>query len=174
MVSCWWSVMEYLYKTGPGGIMSTLVLDELYDGVIAPESFTTDRDLDVSAIRVHLYKHDTSTTELTLRIYQDAVLLDDSTVTAAELNTAIPETYSHGMVRFEFTNLALRLKEGESRTVYRWELEGTGGSETNFIGVVRIYENKIYLTTGEGVVNGEAPNDFVEPFHFEIFEYKYT
>lgn len=154
--------------------MSTLVLDELYDGVIAPEIFTTDRDLDISAIRVHLYKHDVSTTTLTLRVYQDTELLRESIVTPELMNECIPATYSHGMVRFEFDNLPLRLKEGESRTVYRWELEGTGGSTTNFIGVIRIYENKIYETTGLDVVNGEAPNDFVEPFHFELFEYKYT
>ena len=154
--------------------MSTLVTDELFDGVIAPQNFTIDRDLDICSIRVHLYKHNTATTDLTLRLYQDAELLREVTITAAEINECVPATYAHGMFNFDLENLALRRKEGETSTVYRWELEGTGGSDTNFMAVVRIYENKIYETTGEGVVDGEAPNDYVEPFHFELFELKYT
>ena len=154
--------------------MSTLLVDELYDGVIAPQNFTIDRDLDICSVRVHLYKHDTATSDVTIRLYQDATLLKEATITANQINECVPETYAHGMFNFDLGNTALRLKEGESSTVYRWELEGQGGSETNFMGVIRIYENKIYETTGEQVVDGEAPNDFVEPFHFELFEIKYT
>ena len=155
--------------------MSTLLLDELYDGVEAPQEFTIPRDMDLAHIRIWLYKHGSCTTDLTLEVYQGATLLATSTVTATEINDEIPATYFHGQVRFDFDPvLCLRVAEGNSEEEFRFVLSGSGGTLSNFVGIVRNWYDKFYETYGTDVVAGQAPNDFVEPFGFELFEYKYT
>lgn len=154
--------------------MSTLIIDELYDGVVIDQTIKINRDLSVSHIRPWIYKEGTIVDgELRLTILQASVELLTVEITTNELNK-IPEPYSHGFVRFDFDNLVLHVEEGEIETEYtlRFQMVNHTTDRSNYIALVRRWEAKTYPTYGDGVIDNEAPNDYIEPFGLEIFEYK--
>ncbi len=154
--------------------MSTLILDELYDGIVADQEVSLKRDHNLSHVRPWIYKHGTCTTTLTLSVLQDGTVLAQSIITPAEINAEITEDYFHGFLRFDFDALSLRVAEGNTEEPYTFRLEGSGGTDTNFVGIVRNWDLKIYDTYGDDVTDNQAVNDMIEPFGYELFEYKYT
>jgi hypothetical protein len=155
--------------------MSTLLVDELYPGVEIVQQIKVSRSTSVFHIRPWVYKHGSPATGIfTLKVYDGATLLATSEITAADLTTEISGTYAHGFVRFDFENLILNIPEGSFEKEYtlKFSMPGYIKDTANFLGMVRRYEAKTYPTYGVGVVGNEAPNDFVEPFGLEVFEYR--
>jgi hypothetical protein len=153
--------------------MSTLLVDEIYSGVVVDQKFTIDRNISISNIRPWIYKHGTvpvGTFELT--ILEGGNVLKSSTIESSEINQLITSTYAHGSINFNFDSLVLNIPEKETTKEYTMRFTFTGiFDENNHIGLVRRWEAKTYPTYGVGVVSNEAPNDSVEPFGLEIYEY---
>ncbi len=158
--------------------MSCLLVDELLPGTIISQHFRTYRDTDVAAIRFGVYKHNNTVADIKLSVYQDDVLIAESKViTAAEINAAWAQPYAYGLLKFEFENhLNLHVKEGETKTEYEMRVESNNGTNLAFLGVYRKWEEQIYLgyNTPDTATFEQAVNDTIEPYHFEIYEYKYT
>lgn len=155
--------------------MSTLIVDELFDGVVFDQEFKIFRDIDVAVIRPWVYLHGTlADGELQIEILEGSTVLLTQTLTTAEINAAKTETYAHGFMRFCFDALSLRVPEGATEATYRFKLSMINYTDdsNNFLGIVRNWENRIRDLYGSGVIGNQAPNDFIEPAGFEIHEYR--
>lgn len=151
----------------------TLLVDELFNGITFVQKFRTNRSIQIAAIRPWIYKQGTLTTgELVMQVYQDGVFLNESRIDHTLINEEIPATYAHGMITMEFDQLILHHDCEDEYTEYEYHLfMDNYTTDFAFVGSCRRYELKIYDTYGLGVVDGEAPNDFVEPMGFELHEY---
>lgn len=155
--------------------MSTLIVDELYDGVQFNQTVKLKRNIMVSHIRPWIYKHGTlQDGQFRVQVYDGATFLAEAEIDYVDLNGAFTETYAHGFIRFDFDALQLNIPETstEKEYIFRFEMINHTTDSSNFIGIVRNYEHKIYTTYGAVDGNGEALNDFIEPGGLEIFEYK--
>ena len=153
--------------------MSTLLLDELKSGTILTQDFKIKRDISLEYIRLWVYKQNSLVDgTLTLNINDGATLLKSVEIDYTTINASTTLSYSHGYMRFDVSPLILRLGENVDEKVYNLtiELASSTYDGVNYIGIVRQWENKIYPTYGTGVVNNEAPNDFVEPYGIEFYE----
>lgn len=155
--------------------MSTLIVDELFTGIKIDQPIKILADLSVAHIRPWIYKHGILPSgQFKLTVLQGAVELATSIIDFTKINEEITGTYAHGSIRFDFENLVLYVQEKNIETEYilRFEVINYTDDGSKFIGMCRRYEAKTYPTYGTGVAGNEAPNDFVEPFGLEIFEYK--
>ncbi len=155
--------------------MSTLIVDELYDGVMFNQTVKIKRNLMVAHIRPWIYKHGTlQDGDLRVSVYDGATLLKTSTINYVDINAAFTQDYAHGFIRLDFTALQLNVPETsvDKEYIFRFEMINHTSDAANFISIVRQYENKIYPTYGPSVVDNEASNDFIEPCGLEIYEYK--
>lgn len=151
------------------------MIDELYSGTVIEQTFKITKDVSIAHVRPWVYLEGTlSDGELELTIVQDGTDLLTITVDYTEINTAKTESFAHGFLRVDFDNLILHLDETEVEQEYvlKYRMVNHTTDTNNFIGLVRQWENKIYATYGVGVIGNEAPNDSVEPFGFELYEYK--
>jgi hypothetical protein len=154
----------------------TLVVDELYDGVTFTQNFRIQRSMQLAHFRPWIYKQGTLVDgDFTLQILQDAVVLKEVSINYVDINAELTATYSHGQLRFDTEPLQLNHDREAEYTEYQVKLFMANHTtdNQNFMSLVRRYEQKFYRTYGDGVVDGEAPNDMVEPLGFELFEYTY-
>ena len=154
--------------------MSTLVVNELFPGVVFNQPVKIFRNMSIAHIRPWIYKRGTiQDGSMQLTILDDATTLKVVTIPFTDINSNIPGTFAHGYIRFDFELLQLNIPETFSEKIYtfRFEMINHTLDANNFMGIVRQYELKIYPTFGDGVVGGEAPNDMVEPNGLEIYEY---
>ena len=153
----------------------TLLIDELYDGVIFENNFRIKKSLQLVHLRPWIMKWGTPATgEMVLQILRNAEVLKEVRLTSAEINAAIPGTYAHGMLRFDTEPLQLNHDRKLEYTEYTIKLfmDGYTTDGSNYFAAIRRYELKIYDTYGDGVVSGESVNDMIEPLGFELYEYK--
>lgn len=154
----------------------TLVVDELYDGIVFEQPFRIQENISVAHIRPWIYKHQfPSTGSLTVEVFEGATLLKRVQLASSEINAQIPGTYAHGMIRFDTDPFQLNHNCNQEYTEFtmRIYMDGYTTDTQNFYGMIRRYELKFYETYGQDVIDGEAPNDMVEPGGFELFEYIY-
>lgn len=155
--------------------MSTLLVDELFNGIEFNQVVKIKEETNLVHVRPWIYKHGTlQTGELVLEIYDGATMLATSRLDYETINAAFTENYAHGFLRFDFDSLALNLLDSqtEKEFTFKFYMDNYTTDPANFIGIVRQYENKIYPTYGTGVVDNEAPNDFVEPMGLELFNFR--
>lgn len=155
--------------------MSTLLIDELFNGIEFSQVVKIKRETNLVHVRPWIYKHGTlQDGELVLEVYDGATKLAESRLDYTTINSEIPSTYAHGFLRFDFDSLALNFLDSqvEKEFTFKFYMANHTTDSSNFIGIVRQYERKIYPTYGTGVVNGEAPNDFVEPMGLELFNFR--
>ena len=154
--------------------MSTLSLDELFDGVTFTQKFRIDKNLNIIHIRPWIYKEGTlADGDFRCQVYLDGTLVNEATINYTNINAAFTETYAHGFIRFDFDSLPLRLKDTELETEYelRFEMINHTTDMNNYLAIVRNWDLKIYTTYGD-VVNGEGVNDMIEPAGLEFYEIK--
>jgi len=154
--------------------MSTLKIDELYPGIVFPQPVKILRDIQVAHIRPWIILWGTLIDgDLQCTVKDGSTILKQSTVNYVDLNAGKDLAYAHGFLRIDI-DVVLRVPEGLSEKEYTIEYEMINHTQdaSNFVGIVRRWENKTYPTYGDGVVGGEAPNDNVEPSGLELFEYK--
>ena len=154
----------------------TLVIDELYPNIVFPQNFRINRTLQLEHFRPWIIKWGTPPSgDLVLQILQNDAVLKEVRLTAAEINAEITATYFHGQIRFDTGPLQLNHDRDAEFTEYEARLftDGVPFDTNNFYGAIRRYELKFYDTYGDDVINGEAPNDMVEPLGFELYETRY-
>ncbi len=154
----------------------TLVLDELYDGITFTQNFRIQKSMSLAHFRPWIIKWGTPPAgEMVLQILQGATLLKEVRLDAGEINANITATYFHGQLRFDTDPLQLNHDRTQEYTEYQVKIfmDGYVTDTNNFYGLVRRYEQQFYPDYGDDVVNGQAPNDMVEPLGFELFEYTY-
>ncbi len=155
--------------------MSTLLVDEMYTGVVVNQPVKINKNISVAHIRPWIYKQGTLPTgQFKLTILQGATELKTSLIDFSDINEALPLQYFHGFIRFDFDNLILNVEENELETeyIFRFEVINYTNDSDNFIAMSRRFTAKTYSTYGDMVVDNEASNDAVEPFGLEIYEYK--
>ena len=146
--------------------MSTLIVDELYDGVLFSQPFKINKNTSLAHIRPWVYAQGTLVDgDFRCTVKEGSTILAMDTINFATINAGMLDTYNHGFIRFDFDSLVLRLPEGVTEKEYTIEYEMINHTTDtgNFIGIVRRYEAKTYDTYGTGVIANEAPNDMVEP-----------
>lgn len=154
--------------------MSTLVVDELYDGTTFAQKFKLPRHTSVAHIRPWIVKWGTiADGDFTCEIYQDDVLLASSTISYTEVNAQITDDYFHGYIRFDFNGATLNIPEGETEDEYevRFYMDNHTTDANNFVGIVRNWDIQYYEVYGN-VSSGEPVNDMIAPAGLEIYEYR--
>lgn len=155
--------------------MSTLLIDELFDGVTFNQPVKITKDLNVVHIRPWIYKHGTLVDgDFQVEVLDGATVLTTATINYADINTEFTDAYAHGFLRFDFDSLSLRVGDAavEKEYTFRFTMQNHTTDQNNFLGIVRRWETKVYDTYGTGVTNNEAPNDSVEPAGLEIYSYE--
>lgn len=155
--------------------MSTLLVDELFNGVTFSQTFKIFRDTNLSHIRPHIYLHNTlQDGQLQVRILEGATELVVKTIDYTLINAVKTLAYAHGFLRIDFDSLDLNIPEGSTEQEYIVEFSMINHTtdNNNFLGICRNWDLKIYDTYGTGVVDNQAPNDSVEPAGLEFYEYK--
>lgn len=153
----------------------TLLIDELYDGVIFENNFRIKKSIQLAHIRPWILKWGVPATgEMVLQILKDDEVLKEVRLTTSEINAALPSTYGHGMLRFDMDPLQLNHDRKLEYTEYTIKLfmDGYITDGSNYYAAIRRYELKIYDTYGDGVISGEPTNDMLDPLGFELYEYK--
>lgn len=155
----------------------TLLVDELYPGVVFEQNFRIKRTLQMPHFRPWIYKQgELVDGVLTLEVLRNGEILNTATIDYTKINEEIPATYAHGQVRFDFDAMQLNHDRKLAWTEYtiRLYMDNHTRDTANFVGAVRRYELKFYETYGPGVEpDGEAINDFIEPMGFEVYEWRY-
>jgi hypothetical protein len=154
----------------------TLLVDELFPGVVFTQNFRIKRSMQLAHFRPWIIKWgNPADGEMVLQILQNDEVLKEVRLTSEEINANITATYFHGQLRFDTEPLQLNHYRKAEWTEYQVKIfmDGYTKDATNFYGIVRRYENKIYPTYGDGVVDGEPLTDTLDPMGFELFEYTY-
>lgn len=149
--------------------MSTLLIDELYPGVVFNQLFRIKKNVNLAHIRPWIYvQNDLIDGVFQCQVFDGATLLRTASITYEQINEAITLSYAHGFIRFDFDSLSLRIPEGQVEKEYRLEfsMQGHTFNGTNFLAICRMWDDAFYDTYGV------IPNDAVEPAGFELFEYK--
>jgi len=151
--------------------MSTLLIDELFAGVTFEQAIRITRDVSVAHIRPWIYKEGTLVDgDFQLEILQGATSLITKTINFATINTAIPQDFAHGFIRFDFDSLILRLGQGVTEQEYtlKFSMINHSTNLNNYIAISRRWETAVYP------LFDTALNDSVKPGGLEIYEYKET
>lgn len=154
--------------------MSTLLVDELYNGVVFTQNVKIQKDVNLAHVRPWIYKQGTlADGTFTCDIKDGATVLASSTITFGQINGQISSTYAHGYIRFDFHSLALRIPEGATEKEYTLDFYMAGHSTdpSNFIGIVRQWEDESLVVYGAVDLSGNPVNDCISPAGLEFFEY---
>ena len=152
--------------------MSTLLVTDFITDEVVEMPFKITRTYNISHIRPWIYKEgvlENGTFEL--YIYDGETLLGGSSIATSDINSVISDTYAHGFVRFDFESLLLHVPERELEKEYTIKFIYTAPQTTSSLSIVRRWQAKIYDTYGTGVIDNEAPNDTLEPYGIEFYEY---
>jgi hypothetical protein len=156
--------------------MSTLIVDQLTDTLVVTQAIRVNRSVSIAHIRPWVYLQGTlADGSFRCRVYQGANLLATSLIPVADINAAKSQPYAHGYLRFDFDSLILHRQEGESDTEYIFEFGMVGHTldNNNYLGIVREWDLKSSILYGAGLdTNNQAVNDQVEPYGYQIFEYR--
>lgn len=155
--------------------MSTLLVDELYSGIVVTQKFRTKETFQLAHFRPWIYKHGNGQIgDLTCRVKLNSTLLKEVTIDANTLNTAINGTYFHGYIRFDFDSMWISHERTNEYTEYTIEVEFVGtSSPANFYGMCRQYNNLLYPAYGDLDINDEPKNSSISPYGYELYSLEY-
>lgn len=149
--------------------MSTLIVDELYPGVIFSQTLVIKRNLSIAHIRPRIYKQGVLLDgDFVCRVKDDDTLIKEVSINYVDINEATPEVYMNGFIRFDLDPLTLILPDNAESKEWQIEFEMINHTQdsNNLIAINRSWEDKIYETVTP------APNDMVEPGTIEVYEIK--
>ena len=151
--------------------MSTLIVDELFAGVVASTDMKIYKDMDLAFVRPWVLVQGTLVDgTFTMRVKKGSEVLKTATIDYTEINAGKQDTYAHGYIRFNTHPLMLNIPDGATEETYTFEFEMVGHTtdSTNFLGLVRRWDSDdIYEDP-----NDIPPNDFVSPYGIELYEFK--
>lgn len=150
--------------------MSTLLIDELYNGVTFSQTIRVHKSIQIAHIRPWIYKNGTLLTgQFRCEVYDGATLLKQADIDYADINDAFTLAYAHGYIRFDIEPLALNVYPTEAYHDYtlKFSMVNHTTDTSNYLAIVREWDDRKYD------IFGTAPlNDTTEPMGFEIFNYK--
>lgn len=155
--------------------MSTLLVDELYNGIEFVQPVRIYNDINLSCVRPWIYKHGTLLTgTLTLEIFDGEIKLNTSTIHFSDINSGINGLYAHGFIRFDFNSMVLRVPDGEQfkEYLFKFYMNNYTNNANGFIGLCRQFENELYDVYGDGSENGSAVNSYIAPTGLELYNIK--
>jgi hypothetical protein len=150
--------------------MSTLLVDELMNGITFEQNIRLHRSISAAFIRPWIYKHGTlASGKLRLRVFDGATLLKLVEIDYTDINAAFTQSYAHGYIRFDVAPLFLGVNDNEAYHDYTLKISMFGYVDdvNNFLGVCREWDQRKYPIFGT-----EPANDATEPCGYEIFEYR--
>lgn len=153
----------------------TLVIDELYPGVVFTQPFRIQKTVSIGHIRPWLYKHGTPIGSVTLEVYSGATQLASASLPIESVTDAVPGVYGHGRVRFDFDSLTLHHDSTAEYTEFTFKLSVSEHTKDpdNFLGAVRQYEAPVYDYYGDTQEDGTPVNSMISPMGFELFKVGY-
>jgi hypothetical protein len=166
-----WRATLFNLSNRNAGSMSTLLVDELFPGVVFDQRLILTRSANISDIRPWIYIHNTlQDGDFQLEVIQGSTTLVTKTINFATINAAKTEDYFHGYIKFEFDSLQLNVAEGNSSEEYilRFQMINHTLDNNNFLGIVRDWENPKYTLIDV------ALNDSVAPAGIEVYAYRST
>ena len=149
--------------------MSTLIIEQLFDGVVFDQPITIKRDTAIAHIRPWIMKFGTLLTgDLQLEVIQASTTLATKTINFSEIESAISDPHAHGFIRFDFDALNLRIGEGNTEETYtlRLKMINYTNNPNAVISLVRAWDVPIYVNTDSPV------NDVIKAFGIEIYTYE--
>ena len=155
--------------------MSTLLVDELYSGIVFSQKIKVSRNISLTHLRPWVYLHGTlATGDFQCRVLQGATVLKTQTINYVDINSAKTEAYAHGYIRFDFDSLILNRAQGEESTEYIFEFSMIYHTtdSSNYLGIVREWDASSATVYGAVDMNGDAINDQIEPCGYQIYEYR--
>ena len=150
--------------------MSTLVIDELYPGIVWAQPVNISKDIDVAYVRPWVITWGTlASGTFTCRIKDGVTTLKTVTIDYTDINASKSTAYAHGYMRFDLDPMVLRVASTELNTSYTLEFEMVGGVKdtSNFLGIVRQYEARVYASVPE-----PPSNSMVSPMGLELYKFK--
>jgi hypothetical protein len=150
--------------------MSTLLVDELFDGVEFTQVVRLHNSLSIAFVRPWIYKQGTlQDGQFQLRIYDGATLLKTVNIDYTEINAAITEPYAHGYIRFNTEPIVLSV--GNDVLYYDYTLKfrmiNHTTDEDNYIAICRDWEKTKYP------IFGTLPdNDIHDPAGYELYGFR--
>lgn len=155
--------------------MSTLLVDQLFNGTVFAQKIKVKRDVSVAHIRPWIFLPGIlADGQFQCEVFQGATLLATSQIDYTDINAVKTETYAHGFIRFDFDSLILRLAEGESETeyIFKFSMQNHTTDTVNYLGIVREWDAKSAVLYGDVDTGNQATNDSIEPCGYQIYEYR--
>jgi hypothetical protein len=150
--------------------MSTLLVDELFNGVVFEQPIRITKSTQFAYIRAWIYKNGTlASGNLQLQVYDGATLLKTVSIPYADINTNIPLPYAHGYIKFDVSPLALNVNPTETYHEYilKFSMSGYTNDLNNYMAIVREWDGPKYP-----MVDGYPVNDSEEACGLELYSYR--
>jgi hypothetical protein len=143
---------------------------------IATQKFKVKRSVSIAHIRPWIYLEGTLADGIfQCRVLQNGVELAKSQIPFNEINAVKTLQYAHGYIRFDFPALTLRRNQEDTETEYviEFRMIGHTTSASNYLAMVREWDQKSSVLYGDGTADdNQASNDKIEPYGYQIFEYR--
>ena len=149
--------------------MSTLLVDELYPGVVFPQPITILDNTDCAFIRPWVYLHGTLVDgQLQCTIKDGAETLKVVTLDFTLINAAKTDQFAHGFLRIDTHPLMLKIPSGSESKVYEIQFEMINHTKDvdNFLAIVRSWEDPLYIE------DEQSPSNTTAGCGFELYEFK--
>jgi hypothetical protein len=150
--------------------MSTLFVDELYNGVTFTQTIRLENSISVAFIRPWIYKQGTLVDgQLRLQVYDGATLLKQVDIDYSDINTELTQPYAHGYIRFDTEPLILGVTEDATFHDYilKFSMINHTTDNNNYIGICRDWDVSKYP------IFGTAPfSDAQSPAGYELYGYR--
>jgi hypothetical protein len=155
----------------------TLLIDELWPGVVFEQPFRIQKSMSLYHVRPWVYKHGNPPAgEMVLQLMSGEYILREARIGAAAINSAAPLPFAHGPLRFDMNSLQLNHDRTQEFTEFKIRIfmDGYTADANNFYGVIRRYERPFYDIYGVGFNPEEGLiKDTVAPLGFELYKVDY-
>lgn len=154
----------------------TLVVDELYPGIVFEQKFRIQESIQLAHFRPWFYKHGSpSDGEMVLQVSSEHNILREARISSEDINEQIPGTFAHGQLRFDVSPLKLNHNRKQEWTEFKVAIfmDGYTLDTSNFYGLVRRYEQEFLPVYGEFQEDGVLFNSMIAPLGFELYKVGY-
>jgi len=140
-----------------------LVVFELKSAGLFQQLKTQDEDINVEAIRPHIYRHNFATGDVFIEIQDDTnqLIATSNVVAISTLFDTTSQNFFHGYIRFDIKVFM------KADTVYTIALKASGGysfAESAYVGWVNDYDLQKYDR------NYVPVDDFQKPLDMEVWD----